>query len=102
MKIIIKIIAFLLIFSVSAEKLAFAFMINHEETILVENEEPKKGGQEEESDNQKKTEEPDKYTRGNQNAALQQFFAKSQFDTSPTPLRLHPFNEDDTKPPKVS
>jgi hypothetical protein len=102
MKIVIKIIAFLLIFSVSAEKLAFVFMINHEETLLVENEESKKGGQDEESDNQKKIEEPDKYTRVNQHTALQQFFAKSQFDTSPTPLHLHPFNEDDTKPPKAS
>ncbi len=102
MKIAIKIIAFLLIFSVSAEKLAFIFTINHEETVLVENEESKKGGLDEESDNQKKLEEPDKYTGANHHAALQQFFAKSQFDTSPTPLHLHPFNEDDTKPPKAS
>jgi hypothetical protein len=102
MKIIVKIVAFLLLMSVTVEKMAGTFIDNFEEIVLLEKEESKKENQEGEPDNEKKIEESDKYLKLYMPFSLHGSSPKNLFNIFSTPLNIHPYNEDDIQPPKIT
>jgi hypothetical protein len=95
-----KIAAFLLAFSLAAEKMTVVFINRLDVTEMMANDDAKKSGmEEEESDNSKKTEDPDKFY-SNSYPNIAGISLITLFTPGNTPLHVHPYCENDTKPPK--
>jgi hypothetical protein len=102
MKRFLNIFTFLLIFSITAEKVAIIFIANQNLTELAKTEESKKSTSGEETDSDKKLDDTDKYYKSCSHINGQYLSIAKRFSIGDTPLNSHPYHKDDPKPPKAA
>jgi hypothetical protein len=102
MKITLKIVAFFLLLSIAVEKIVVVFIAQQDASEMVKADNSKKAGPEEDADNDKKEGDGDKYLYLNTHQHTYQLFLKNCFGVRDTRILLHPYRENDPKPPRVA